>query len=463
MKHYAIVLGVSEYSCATNLPPCANDAKLMAEFLKATGKYELLELPSDVTKHQAIEKIESFLPTNDADENAGEVLFYFSGHGHQDDNDMHFVLSETRIPQLNSTALKNSEIDDVVRRVKPCLFVKIIDACQSGLEYIKGFDDDFSEGFNRSAKGFEKCIFLSSSKKSQSSYTGNTYSLFTKAIIDAVANSTPTSVKFIDIQNYLADVFQKDENGQTPFFSTQCDGTEVFCDKNETLKAFFGSLKQEEQTQPISESESKIAKVQAYLSQCREEAEVQGIMEHVRSIMEKQELHTKWLQEFYDFTFEKVAAYDRTSFYENQSIAKTLSSRVDSENLFVKVEYETYHDDSYLGGILAPYKKRPVKFHPLASSLPCVLTYSLRGKNPNLPDYDIPFIFVYSPSFFYVFTSVKQYIRRGWKEYTETQSTKYTYRQFPYQGFSKAEWESSLEKWLKEAEAYVEKTLLEKI
>ena len=144
MKHYAIVLGVSEYSCATNLPPCANDAKLMTDFLRATGKYELLELPGNVTKHQAIEKIESFLPINDVDENAGEILFYFSGHGHQDDNDMHFVLSETKIQQLNSTALKNSEIDDVVRRVKPRLFVKIIDACQSGLEYIKGFDDDFS-------------------------------------------------------------------------------------------------------------------------------------------------------------------------------------------------------------------------------------------------------------------------------------------------------------------------------
>ncbi len=41
MKHYAIVLGVSEYSCAQSLPPCANDAKLMADFLRATGKYEL--------------------------------------------------------------------------------------------------------------------------------------------------------------------------------------------------------------------------------------------------------------------------------------------------------------------------------------------------------------------------------------------------------------------------------------
>lgn len=463
MKHYAIVLGVSEYSCATNLPPCANDAKLMTEFLRATGKYELLELPGNVTKHQAIEKVESFLPINDVNENAGEILFYFSGHGHQNDNDMHFVLSETTMQQLNSTALKNSEIDDVVRRVKPRLFVKIIDACQSGLEYIKGFDDNFSEGLNRSAKGFEKCIFLSSSKKSQSSYVGNTYSLFTKAIIDSVANSTPTIVKFIDIQNYLADVFQQGENGQTPFFSTQCDGTEVFCDKNETLKAFLRSLEQEEQTQPTSEGEGKIAKVQAYLRQCREEAEVQGIMEQVRCIMEKQALHTEWLEEFYDFSFEKVAAHDRTSFYENPSIAKTLSARIDSENLFVKVEYETYRNDGYLGDILAPYKKQPVKFHPLASSLPCVLTYSLRGKNPNLPDYDIPFIFIYSPSFFYVFTSVKQYIRKGWKEYNEKQSTKYTYRQFPYQGFSEEEWESRLEKWLKEAEAYVEKTLLESI
>lgn len=462
MKYYAIVLGVSEYNCAKNLPACANDAKLMTDFLRATGKYELLELPHNVTKHEAIEKIEAFLPNGEMDEGTGEVLFYFSGHGYQDD-EMHYILSDTRKEQINSTALNNSEIDEVVRRAQPHLFVKIIDACQSGLAYIKGIDEEFLEGLSRSAKGFESCIFLSSSKKSQSSYAGSDYSRFTKAIVDAVANSVPVVVKFIDVQNYLADVFKKDENGQTPYFSTQCDGTEIFCDKSETLKYFLESLERKEQETPIPESAEKVAKIQSFLSRCREEADVREIMDQIKDIMAKIGLHTEWIKQFYDFSFNKVSGHGISSYYEETSIAKILHSKIDSENLFVKIEYESVRTENPYGSIISPYtyRERPSGFQPVAPGLPCILNYSLRAKDASLPDYDIPFIFIYSPTYFYVFTSTQQYVRKGWKEYEEAGSTKYTYRKFLYADFSKEIWESALREWLTGSEEYIEKTLLE--
>lgn len=462
MKHYAIVLGVSEYNCAKDLPACANDAKLMTDFLRATGKYELLELPHNVTKHEAIEKIEAFLPSGETDEGTGEVLFYFSGHGCQDD-EMHYILSDTKREQINSTALNNSEIDEVVRRAKPHLFVKIIDACQSGLAYIKGIDEEFLEGLSHSAKGFESCIFLSSSKKSQFSYAGSVYSHFTKAIVDAVTNSAPAIVKFIDVQNYLADVFKKDENGQTPYFSTQCDGTEIFCEKNTTLKCFLESLEQKEQETPIPESAEKVAKIQSFLNRCREEADVREIMDQVRSVMESMELRTDWIKQFYDFSFDKVSGHGISSYYEEASIAKILHSKLDSENLFVKIEYESVRTENPYGSILSPYtyRERPSGFQPVAPGLPCILSYSLRARNANLPDYDIPFIFIYSPTYFYAFTSTQQFVRKGWKEYDEERSTKYTYRKITYGDFSKEVWESALKKWLTESEEYIEKTLLE--
>lgn len=462
MKCYAIVLGVPEYNCVNDLSACANDAKLMVDFLRATGKYEVLELPHNVTKHEAIEKMEAFLPSGEIDEGTGEVLFYFSGHGCQDD-EMHYILSDTKREQVNSTALNNSEIDEVVRRAKPHLFVKIIDACQSGLAYIKGIDEEFLEGLSRSAKGFENCIFLSSSKKSQLSYAGSDYSHFTKAIVDAVANSVPTVVKFIDIQNYLADIFKKDENGQTPYFSTQCDGTEIFCEKNETLKCFLESLEQKEQDTPMPESAEKVAKMQSFLSRCREEADVRGIMDQVKDIMAKMELHTDWIKSFYDFSFGKFTGHGTSSYYEDASIAKILHSKLDSENLFVRIEYESVKRENPFGSMISPYtyRERPWGFQPIAPGLPCILSYSVKAKNANLPDYDIAFIFIYSPTYFYVFTSTKQYVRKGWKEYEEERSTKYTYRKFTYGDFSKEAWELALREWLTGSEEYIEKTLLE--
>lgn len=460
MRHYAIVLGVSQYICAEELSACANDAKLMCDFLKATGKYELLALPGDVNKHQAVEAIDKFLPDTGSDEEIGEVLFYFSGHGYQDD-EMHFILSDTIREQLNSTALNNSEIDDVVRRKQPQLFVKIIDACQSGLTYIKSIEGDFEEGLSRSAKTFRNCIFLSSSKKSQQSFANSTYSYFTKAVIDAVVYSKQEIVKYTDIQNYLSDVFKKDKMGQTPFFSTQCDGTEIFCEKNKDLEAFLETLRGEEKAEDESAETGKIATIEDYLNRCREEDDVREIMDQVRNTMESMELRTDWIKQFYDFSFNKVSIRGSSSYYEDSSIAKTLYSKLDSENLFVRIEFESVRTESPFGGIIPSYRERPSGFQPVAPGLPCILSYSLRAKNANLPDYDIPFIFIYSPTYFYVFTSTQQFVRKGWKEYDEEKSTKYTYRKFTYGDFSKEVWESALRKWLTESEKYIEKTLLE--
>ena len=75
MNNYAIVLGVDKYKNAVDLPSCKNDANLIEGLLTATGKYEVLRIKNNATKHQVIEAISSFLPENST--NIGEILFYF--------------------------------------------------------------------------------------------------------------------------------------------------------------------------------------------------------------------------------------------------------------------------------------------------------------------------------------------------------------------------------------------------
>lgn len=456
MKNIAIILGVDKYSEVSGLPSCQYDAELMESFLSATGKYNVVRLPNNVDKHKALELIGNALA--DGDE-IGEVLFYFSGHGLQD-SDMHYALYGTRLDAINSTCLNNAELDAVVRKASPKLFVKIIDACQSGLSYIKDLGTVITEDMTLQTKELGNCIFLCSSKSTQSSYTGNPYSKFTKAIIDAVDYVSSHTVKYSDLQNYLSDTFGKEQSNQTPYFNTQCDGTEVFCEKTPAVIALLQKLKGEDlPTTP--ETPTDADRITAYLKSCRDEYEVRAIMDGIVRLMEEQVLGDDLLSAFYEFSCESSAPYIYHSYREDRSILKMLYNRPTNENLFVNIECSSVKQNSILGEWYATYKKEPISFTPSANQFPSIRAYHLKAKDKNLPDYVIPFVFVYSPTFFYVFTCTKQFLRKGWNEYEENQGTKYTYAKFEYQEYSDKTWLEYLEKRLQQSIEYARKTLLE--
>ena len=90
---------------------------------------------------------------------------------------------------------------------------------------------------------------------------------------------------------------------------------------------------------------------------------------------------------------------------------------------------------------------------------PIVMSGNLAGDLK--PDYVIPFIFVYSPIFFYTFTCTKQFVRKGWNEYEAGVHTKYVYTKIEYSRFNELDWENYHKKLMQEAIDYIEKTLLE--
>lgn len=85
MRNIAITMGISEYKNAENLPACKNDVELITRLLKTSGKYEVLQIDETLSKHQIIKTIDSYLLQENTDQNIGEMLFYFSEHGFQDD------------------------------------------------------------------------------------------------------------------------------------------------------------------------------------------------------------------------------------------------------------------------------------------------------------------------------------------------------------------------------------------
>ncbi|MCL1478042.1 MAG: caspase family protein [Marinobacter sp.] len=66
-----------------------------------------------------------------------ELIFYFSGHGSRSEEDFFYVMSDFKESKKESTGLRNTELDGLIRTLKPKLTVKIIDACFSGTQYIK--------------------------------------------------------------------------------------------------------------------------------------------------------------------------------------------------------------------------------------------------------------------------------------------------------------------------------------
>ena len=156
-----------------------------------------------------------------------EVFWYFSGHG--------LYCGDARYcgrdysPQLpESTSLSNREVDHLIRLVRPRVVVKVIDACQSGVPYIKGPGPTpaFLQALERSR--LESFISMCSCTREQSSYARQFGSDFTLAWLDAVLQRKSGLVTYRQIEHTLIQQFQK-RLDQTPFIVKQGIGHDVFC------------------------------------------------------------------------------------------------------------------------------------------------------------------------------------------------------------------------------------------
>lgn len=232
----ALLLGVSEYKDSKyNLPACEHDLRLMKELIELTDNYSDIYVieaskPSEIIKNEIADWI-SRIDSNQLE----EFFFYYTGHGEFHKNELYFQLHDYNESKRNTTTLKNSELDTWIRNLSPALAIKVVDACQSGVSYIKSGSDDFQKYINKSGDTFNKCIFMFSSQQNQSSYASPELSTFTKSFLDAVKNSESETIRYSYIMSAIADSFIENER-QTPFFVDQCTYTEIFAEISEAIK-----------------------------------------------------------------------------------------------------------------------------------------------------------------------------------------------------------------------------------
>ena len=227
----AILIGVSKYKNFNNLSQCKNDVKIMRGILEKSSKYDdILCIDNNTSSGNIFNNdMDNFISKYEG-KKINEILFYFSGHGVTKDNDFYFCTTNTDEDRINATSISNKNLDSLIRKLNPNLFVKIIDACESGLTYVKGVSK--REELLEQEKGtFKNCYFFSSSQNNQSSYIkkNQKFSDFTFSFVNIIKRKfidEKKEIKYRDMSNELADLSL--EKDQTPFFIEQGSLSEIF-------------------------------------------------------------------------------------------------------------------------------------------------------------------------------------------------------------------------------------------
>lgn len=449
----AILMAQSDYKNASKLSACKNDLQLVRNIVEKSKKYDdILVLDDTVSKAlDANEKIIQFIEKYKNGNSIDEVFLYFSGHGNFVDNEFYFVWGDYDESKKRQTCLENSTIDSFLKSVNAKLTIKIVDACQSGVPYLKG-GEEFDKFLNTSKNSFNKCYFLFSSQNDEPSKASSYISYFTKSIVDSL-NSFDVGriVRYKDIMNYVSDEFEKTKD-QTPFFITQCDLTDSFIEMNSDIKLFLESgysksSSVEESSDTTAEDTTSIADLikkdaEKYVSfdiakQC---------LVSLKELLGKKKLDS-FLNDFYSLEISELSYKDIPKINEigkwiqekgkdtyTQLNYQTVpyEARVPKNNLnFLAVAFGQKEDDYK---IETRYKQVVDSFSNTIDIPYVGLNALFKGQLPNLMNYSLCLVPVLSRTSIILFTTKVDYKRSGWDNQVMDQfSAKWEYKEVTYE------------------------------
>lgn len=415
----AIIIGIKDYDKQQQLVACQKDARNMNTLLKATSKYDdILLLDSDRIECDTLKnEIPSFVSKYEG-KDIDEVFLYYSGHGGLYGEEFIYIPSDYDSSKPNLTSYKNSEVDDLLRRLSPKLAVKVIDACQSGEHYVK--DVDQYEKSLHSTKGrFQNCYFMFSSHDYQSSETDMDMGFFTRAWFDAINYCKNTNVKYRHITDFIADSFQTNKS-QIPYFVTQGTSLEEFCCKTKEVVDAINNIltgKSAATDTKANATSPLVAAIQADAENYRTDDQICKILEglklQIESISLKGDLASvfkvqfsfinglndfrhrsevgEWLKKKGKNTYK--ATYEQKEILEPNGLFQPLGEQKPVEQLFKYLpSYPNYYVSGFSVNIQLPYN---------------VIKIDFISEYPNVGNYSGIITFVPSPTdmrFFYYLT-----------------------------------------------------------
>ena len=443
-KKIALLVGISDYQNFPKLPPCEEDLSLMSELIHNTGKYdEVVLLDGSPKSNRAKEEISSFIRTYQ-DQELDEFFFYYTGHGIRHLEDFLFLFADFNMSKIEQTSLSNSELDSMLKSLNPELAVKVVDACQSGTEYIKsnqGLEVIFEKSSNES---FKKTYFLFSSSEVESSFALEDYSVFTKSFAKSLVNYAGSSIRYRDIMAYISDDYNVGKH-QTPLFIQQANNTEIFCELNADLRnvlaaklGFDGQVIDPEKdgthtdTDLQKDADILIANIKAKSKEyCNEEEAKTSLISLIESSK-----NFDWnylIDELYEVKVDEKQDY--SCIQDMNSIAKWLSDSDESyfaDITFIKEEYEDKEkieiEEHPLAAFSAFPRKRTeyklvTKYRDVINSIRqtapapcCALVISFSPKEEVLPKFKAFVVYIFSKSKLTLFYKHEMEKEISWKE-----------------------------------------------
>lgn len=400
----------------------------MRRLLEATAKYDEIRVVSDNTDANSVKTALRDFFYKYQNQEVEEAFVYFSGHGLYQ-NDALLCCSDFDQTKPATTAVSNSELDDLLRSVKPTVAVKVIDACQSGSPYIKDANSSFEKAIGSSP--INSFICMASSRLDQSSYASASESFFTAKWVDAALSKTEGQVFYRDIQAFLADAFSSTPE-QTPFFVNQGTSLEIFGTVTDEMKS-IAITRVKSSLPDKSESAQADLILEAITSKdslfVPHEQAIAAI-EKAKESLSKCEIDNQIVKRFYSSSTKtdgKLTGIPRAksvaAFAEDQGWPKRYFARIHKESYKVRVVRDDFRSFTTpfqtRTSILPENTAEEVRIRPsnleATEALPFeVAEVSLTSTHPSLPSFSIHIGIVHSLTELMIISTTVRLIQQSW-------------------------------------------------
>lgn len=459
----AIVIGVCNYKNAPDLSACFNDAQIINSIIQATNKYDdILFLDGqEINSYDVKSSIIEFIKTH-KEQPVQELFFYFSGHGKADEGDFYYITTDTSIEHINSTSLQNSELDTLLRELNPQLFVKIVDACNSGVSYIKGNSlapDDANSLLEKSIKqkDFNKCYFMSSSQFDQNSYASMKMSDFTNSFISCIINSPASNViRYKHIVDAVSDYFENNKK-QKPFFVLQADMTEEFCISTDELINLSKGIVYDEPVRSNTKTDEELSleqKVLKAIVKCATLKETQEVSQQLTELVKAYTCTNKNIDEYFNLTIKEL---NPSSVPMAKGIGEWVNKNQVPFRLFAEPRYKKEEVENSIVGYVQTRNKL-VGYIDTTQNLEPGNVIVIHPKNLGLPLFSLVIAYIYSSDKIYIISNYVASYPTDWGQYEESAQAGWKYFDIETKSFSSAH-KDKLRNVLQGFEAYILTTL----
>jgi hypothetical protein len=461
MKNLAIIIGITDYQDTKMLlPACSNDVAVMEQVCRIGGRFdEVINIAggdSESLKSSLADAIDRF-----GQEDIDHLFFYFTGHGDYVDEDFRYQLRDYDKSRVAQTSLSNAELDGMLHGLSPNVLVKVVDACYSGVPYIKD-GTSISNYLTDEIKGaFPRCYFFFSSQSDQQSFAETDISDFTAAFVASIAESRLDTVRYKHVMDFISDSFAS-RRKQIPQFVVQGSFTDVLGDysspSKEQLKKFLevGMKKQNSSSDPSGEDtptnealDTTLVPVHSLVAMARKSAQRYVTMDDAKQVIA--DLQTRLASAVLSSELDDLYVFE-TSFFERYldlpneaSIGKWLKDNASGEYFATPTHttetYEAPRDSLWGLSAIALGVEQPTVTNTRRviggittelSGMP-FLTYvsTFTPRLPNLLRYKGWFTFLLSKTTIQIFYCFAEYREISWSEFTLSTATNWSRKSFP--------------------------------